>query len=138
MDQGTLGLFFADQSEPKPVSDLVLEAKGEVPAGTASQKFRAVTRLAADTDALALRVESQPGVKSIEVSARKPDGTTTVMLFDKNIRQAWPTPFIFKDPVSLPKGAELAVVAYYSNPGSRQEAGGIRLTVATSPKLATH
>ncbi len=137
VDQGTLGLFFADQAAPKPVSDLVLEAKGAVPAGTTSQKFRAVTRLTADTDALALRVESQPGVQSIEVSARKPDGTTTMMLFDKNIRQDWPTPFIFKDPVSLPKGAELAVVAYYSNGGAMPQAGGIRLTVATSPKLTS-
>jgi hypothetical protein len=138
VDRGTLGLFFADRPAPKPISDLVLEAKGEVPAGTASQRVRAVTRLAADTDALALRVESQPGVQSIEVSARKLDGTTIVMLFDKNIRQDWPTPFIFKDPVSLPKGAELAVVAYYSNSGVMPEHGGIRLTVATSPKLTPH
>jgi hypothetical protein len=119
-DVGTLGLFFADQPSAKPVSDLVLEAKGEGP------KLRAVTKLTADANALAIRVESQPGVQSIEVSARKPDGTTEVMLFDKNIRPDWPTPYIFKNPVPLPRGSELSVVAYYSN------SGGIRVTVATS------
>ena len=119
-DQGTLGLFFADQPSPKVVSDLVLEAKGE------TKRLRAVTRLAADAEALALRVESQPGVQSVEVSARKPDGTTEVMLFEKNVRADWPTPYIFKNPVLLPRGSELSVVAYYAN------SGGIRVTVATS------
>ncbi len=119
-DAGTLGLFFADQRSSKPVSDLVLEA-------TASQKVRASKHLTADVDALALRVESQPGVQSIEVSARKPNGTTEVMLFDKNIRADWPTPYIFKDPVLLPRGSDLAVVGHY--PG----AGGIRLTVTSRP-----
>lgn len=118
-DGGTLGLYFADEPSPKPVADLVLEANG-------MQRLRASTKLTADTDALALRVESQPGVQSIEVSARKPDGTTEVMLFDKNVRADWPTPYIFKDPVPLPRGTELSVVAYYA------KSGGIRVTVATS------
>ena len=119
-DAGTLGLFFADQASSKPVSDLVLEA-------TASQKVRASKHLTADIDALALRVESQPGVQSVEISARKPNGTTEVMLFDKNIRPDWPTPYIFKEPVLLPRGSDLAVVAYY------QGAGGIRVTVTSQP-----
>lgn len=59
-EHGTLGLFFADQPVPNMVSDIVLEAKN--PAG---QKFRAATRLAADTYALALRPELSDGVKSI-------------------------------------------------------------------------
>jgi len=116
-NRGTLGLFFAAQPSPKPVSDLALEAKGE------TKRLRAATRLTADTETLALRVESQPGVQSIEVSARKPDGTTEVMLFDKNIRPDWPTPYIFKNPVPLPRGSELSVIAYY------EHGGGVRLSV---------
>ena len=100
--QGTLGLFFADQPSPKPVSDLVLEAKGEVPAGAPAQKFRAVTRLTAETHILALRPDAMPGITSIEVSARKPDGGTTVLLFARDFQMDWPTPYIFKEPVALP------------------------------------
>jgi hypothetical protein len=37
-----------------------------------------------------------------------------------------------------PLGPNFAVVAYYSNAGARPEAAGIRLTVATSPKLTPH
>ena len=123
-------MFFADQPSPELVSDLVLEAKGEVPAGSASQKFRAATRLAADSYALALRPEIQPGVKSVEVSARRPDGGTEVMLFAKDFSIDWPAPYIFKDPVSLSKGTELSVTAYYANAGSAPQNAGIRLTVS--------
>jgi len=138
VDQGTLGLFFASEPSPKPVSDVVLEAKGEVPDGATSKKFRAAAGIGMDTDVLALRVESQPGVQSVEVSARKPDGTTEVMLFEKNIRVDWPTPYIYKDVVSLPRGTELSVVAYYANAGPASLTGGVRLTATTSQKSPSH
>jgi len=92
-DQGTLGLFFADQSA-ELVSDVVLESK---------------TRLAADTYVVALKPEIQPGIKSIEVSARRPDGSTEVLLFAKDIPSDWPTPYILKQPVRLPRGTVLSV-----------------------------
>ena len=37
----------------------------------------------------------------------------------------WPTPYLFKDPVVLPKGTELSATAYYVDKG-----GGIRVTVS--------
>jgi hypothetical protein len=137
-EHATLGLFFADEPAPRLVTDLVLEAKGEIAASAASQKFRAGARLTSNIDALALRIESQPGVRSIEVSARKSDGTTTVMLFEKNIRADWPTPYIFKDPVPLPAGAEVFAVAYYANTSNLPQTGGIRVTVTTSQKSPSH
>jgi hypothetical protein len=129
-DQGTLGLFFADQPSPNLVSDVVLEAKGEVPAGAVAQKFRAVTRLASETHVLALRPETMSGIKSIEVSARKPDGGTEVMLYAKELPMDWPTPYIFKEPVALPAGTELSVTAYFANAEAAPQSRGIRLTVS--------
>jgi hypothetical protein len=129
LDRGTLGLFFADKPAPNTVSNLVLEGKADPSATAASQKFRAESRLAADTYALALRPEILPGVKSIEVSARKPDGGTEILLFAKDIPVDWPTPYVFKEPVLLRRGTVLSVTAYYA------QAGGIRLTVLTAPFL---
>lgn len=120
LEQGALGLFFADPSSPDVVSDLVLETKG-----AAAQKFHAQTKLAAGTTVLALRTEIPPGVKSIEVSARRPDGSTEVLLFAKDFPVDWPAPYIFKNPVVLPKGTELSVAAYSVDTG-----GGIRVTVS--------
>jgi len=129
-DQGTLGLSFAKEPAAHIISDLVLESKGELLPGTAEQRFRAATRLTANTLAIALRPEFYPGIQSLEVSARKPDGTTEVMLFLKDIRLDWPTPYLFKVPVALPKGTDLFTAAYYSNPGTKPLPAGIRLTLS--------
>jgi hypothetical protein len=119
-------LYFAEAAAADAVSDLVLEAKGAAQGG-GLQKIRAATRIAANTYAVALRPEVQAGVQSIEVSMRKPDGTTEVMLFVKNIRLDWPTPYVFKEPVLMPKGSELAVTAY-GNAGAASQS--VRLTVS--------
>ena len=79
---------------------------------------------------IALRPEVFPGVKSIEVSARKPDGGIDVLLFAKDLQLDWPTPYIFKEPVALRAGTELSVTAYYANQAATAQRGGIRLTVS--------
>lgn len=136
VDQGTLGLTFAKTPPAAQVSDTVLEAKGVVPAGASGQKFRAVAHLTAQTNALALRIESMAGVKSIEVSARKPGGGTEVLLFAKDFQPDWPTPFIFKNPVVLPAGTDLSVISYVANPGASAQTGGVRVTLSAIRKTA--
>jgi hypothetical protein len=135
-DRGNLGLSFA-AAATLPVSDVVLEAEGEVPAGAPAQRLRAVTRLTAETHVLALRSETMAGVKSIEVSARKPDGVTEVMLFAKDFQTDWPTPYIYKEPVVLPSGTDLSVIAYFTNSGAMPQPCGIRLTASVYRKAGT-
>ena len=129
-DQGSLGLFFADQPTTSSVKDLVLEAKGAVPAGASTQRFRAQTRLATPVTALALRPEIVAEATSIEVSVRKADGGTEVLLFAKDIQPEWPTPYIFKAPIRLPAGSLLSVTAYFKNSTAAARAGGVRLTIS--------
>jgi hypothetical protein len=112
------------------VSDLTLEAHGEVPAGATSQRFRSETRLADDTYVIALRPEISPGVKSIEVSARKPDGGTEVLLFAKDFPADWPSPYILKTPLAIPRGSRLSATAYWGNDGGIAQPGGFRLTIS--------
>jgi len=107
VERGRLGLSFADKPTPSAISDLVIDAK----AG-AGDRFRAETKLAADARAIALRLEMASGVKSVEVSARRLDGGTDVLLFAKGFSQDWPTPYIFKEPVLLRRGTVLSVTAY--------------------------
>jgi len=106
VDQGTLGLFFADSARSAAVSDVTLTAKPSGP-----QKLRSELKLDADTEVLALRPEIIDGLDSLEVSSRRPDGGTDVLLFAKDFSVDWPMPFIFKDPVSLRKGTILSVTA---------------------------
>jgi hypothetical protein len=136
VDRGTLGLFFAEQARPTAASDLVIEAEGEVPEGATARRVRAATRLTSDSCVLAMRPEAGPGVTTIEVSARRPDGGTEVLLFAKDIPLDWPTPYILKEPVLLRRGTDLSVTVYYANPAARSRAGGVRLTVSRYTKAA--
>jgi len=109
VDQGTLGLYFADSGKAALVSDLTLTSKPMGTNGPSARKLHAEIRLAAETDVLALRPEILRGVDSIEVSSRRPDGGTDMLLFAKHLAVDWPAPFIFKDPVVLQRGAILSV-----------------------------
>jgi len=97
---GSLGLYFADRPSQRVVSSLTVSAP---------------TKLDADTNILALEPQVRPGLRSVEVAARAPDGTTRVLLFARNIPTAWPTPYIFRQPVALPKGTEITVTGHSSS-----------------------
>jgi hypothetical protein len=117
VEHGTLGLFFADKPAPNTLSDLVIDAK----TASRADRFRAEVTLPADMHAAALRIEPAAGLKSVEVSERRADGTTQVLLFAKDLPADWPTPYIFKDPLLLRRGSVLSVTAY---------SGPVRLTVS--------
>jgi len=116
VERGTIGLFFADRPVSKTVADLLLETKRSV-----GERFRAEVKLAADAYVIALRPEISSEVKSIEVSGRRPDGGTDVLLFAKDIPQDWPTPYILKEAVLLRRGTVLSVTSY---------GGAVKLTVS--------
>jgi hypothetical protein len=60
---------------------------------------------------MALNLELTSGVSSIEVTARRPDGGTDIILFARDFRLDWPAPFIFKEPILLRRGTVLTVNA---------------------------
>jgi hypothetical protein len=139
VDRGAVGLVFADADSPplQAPTDLVLEATGDVPAGVTARRFRAQTVLASDTALLAMRPEVVPGITSVEVSARRQDGGTDILLFEKDIPLDWPTPFVFADPVILRRGTTLSVAAYYANTGTAPAPASVRVTLSGySPLLA--
>ena len=108
VEQGILGLFFADKPTPSTMSDVVIEPKPDA----SGNRYRAEVRLPADIHAVALRPEITVGVKSVEVSARRVDGGTDVLLFAKDFTPDWPTPYIFKEPVVLRRGTVVSVTSY--------------------------
>jgi len=128
--RGTFGLFFADSAANNIVSDLVLESKSAVAAPGQTLKVRAEQRLKNDIYAIALRPELSPGAKSLEVSVHKPDGGTEVLLFAKDFPVDWPSPYILKEPVMIPRASLLTVTAYYADAGDASRPGGFRLTIA--------
>lgn len=114
-DRGTLGLFFADRAATRPASDVVVVAE------------RPAVRLPADTYAWALQPQFDAGATSIEVTARRPDGGTDILLFARNLSTEWPTPYILKEPRLLRRGTELSVVA---REGSAAASRPVRVTLS--------
>jgi Cu/Ag efflux protein CusF/cytochrome c5 len=109
VDQGSLGLYYSGQSSQRVVSPLVIQAK---PAD--SRRLIGTVKLSGDTNILALEPELRAGVQSIEVAAKAPGGMRQVLLFARDIPIEWPTPYVYRRPVSLPKGTELSVIEHYS------------------------
>jgi mono/diheme cytochrome c family protein len=134
VDRGRIGLFFSDDSSAKSVSDVVVTAR---PASDATGGLGSARRLhgestvASDTALLALRPDLVAGLTSVEVAAHRADGGTDVLLFAKDVPQAWPTPYIFKDPVVVRRGTRLSVTAYVQDASAPSD--GVRVTVSGYP-----
>jgi hypothetical protein len=55
----------------------------------------------------------QQGARSLELKLVRPDGSREVLLWVKNFRQDWQTPYVFRQPVMLPAGSVLKATAYF-------------------------
>ena len=126
IEQGSLGLYFADAPSAREISSLVLEPAG-TPAGAAAPRLSSTRKLDTDVNLMAFQPQIGPGLLSIEVAAKMPDGTRQVLLFARDIPPQWPTPYVFSAPVALAKGTELSVVEHFS--GDTPSAG--RATAVT-------
>ena len=127
VDAGTLGVFFAAPRSSSPGSripdpgvraatDLVLDARGPAE----SRALKATSRLAGDTRVWAIQPEIVPGLSSLAVSARRPDGGTDVLLALTEPSVEWPTPYLLETPRLLARGTEIFVVARFSTGQPRQ------------------
>jgi len=115
-DRGTLGVFFAKSPARESATDLVIDARATPSRGDASLNSR--TRITADTTVWAIQPEIVAGLVSLEVSARRPDGGTDVLLALTEPSPDWPTPYLLKTPKPLNRGSELFVVARSKTPQS--------------------
>jgi len=72
-----------------------------------------------ETSALqALWIDPAEGVTSVEVSAYLPDGSVRPLLWLREPSARWPSPYVYDDPVPLPRGARLRVTAYVASDGT--------------------
>jgi hypothetical protein len=61
---------------------------------------------------VSMRPELPEGTRSLEIKLMRPDGSRNVLLWVKDARQLWPTPYVFRKPVPLSAGSVLQAVAY--------------------------
>ena len=111
-DRSTLGIFFVSNPESrtpnpeiKPATDLVVENR---------------VRLSNDMRVWAIQPEDVASLSRLEVSARRPDGGTDVLLALTDPPAEWPTPYLLKTPRLLSRGTEVFVVARSAKAPARQ------------------
>ena len=113
VDRGILGLYFTGAPSSREVSNLALEPTATAPVAAQSTTWSSTRKLDQDLNILAFQPRLGPGLKSIEIAARMPDGSRQVLLYARDIPTQWPTPYVFSTPVALGKGTELSVVEHY-------------------------
>src|SRR5215469_4022647 len=131
-DQGSLGLYFTSEAPQRALTSVELEALPTQSTTAAdSRKLLASRTLEQDLNILSVQPHLLPGIQSIELSARKPDGATQILLFAREIPLDWPTPYVFRRAVSLVKGTRLSVVEHFAG-GTALPASGIPVTLSAS------
>jgi hypothetical protein len=106
VDRGELGLHFEDRPTAATSADLVLQ-----PSSDTRGAMRATVPVTSDMRIWALRPDIDGDVASLEVTARRPDGGTDILLYARDVSAQWPTPFILKKPLQLRRGTRLSFVA---------------------------
>lgn len=134
---GEVGLYFAEQKPAQVASALEISAPPvTVAAGKSGERVRTELTLKAATSAAALWPSLGAGAKSVEVTAILPDGVVESLLWLKDYRADWPSPYVFKEPVTLPAGTRLVVTAFYDNTaGAPLRAQPLLSVTAFPPRL---
>ncbi|MBI3050489.1 MAG: hypothetical protein HYY76_19515 [Acidobacteria bacterium] len=119
VDTPTLALYTTPEPPMRRASTAVVRASA-----ASGDPLRLSGRLVLPraTTLFALRPEMQQGGRTYEVTALLPDGSREVLLRVQRFRFDWQTPFIFRQPVSLPAGSVLEATAEYEEsaaPASR-------------------
>jgi hypothetical protein len=68
-----------------------------------------------DAGAIAIRPHVNPLISSLQATAYRPDGTQEVLIWARGYQFDWQPTYHFKQPVSLPKGTRIEVIAYFDN-----------------------
>jgi hypothetical protein len=101
-DRSSIDVSFAPETAKGRIADVLIEA---------GQDGRGRVKLQAATSVWAMHPEMVDGVSSMEVRAERPDGSTEVLLWIPTARADWPLALVMQEPVTLPAGTTIALVA---------------------------
>ena len=103
-----LGLYFT-KAPAQPVSTLALTGDRL----SAEGRMRTELALESERTLVGVRVDMSSGAKSLELKAKRPDGSVEPLLWIKDFRQDWQAPYEFRSPVPLPRGSVLVATGFF-------------------------
>ncbi|MGE0464455.1 MAG: hypothetical protein AB7Q16_24060 [Vicinamibacterales bacterium] len=137
-DTSEVGLYVDDTASGAAATTMVLEAAAtDLPAGAGPTRIRAEVVLDAATGLQAVYPRLGAAARSLELTAHLPDGSVRPLLWLRDYRTDWPSPYVYTDPVTLPGGTRLVMTAYEANPGDAAVKVQPRLELVRVPPTAT-
>ena len=101
-------------------------------------RMRSELSLTADQALVGVRVDMSTGAKSLELKAMRPDGSVEPLLWIKEFRSDWQSPYVFRSPVPLPRGSVIVATAFFdpasAAPRLRVAVNGTRPTMPSNSR----
>jgi len=115
-DLSRVGLYFAKEQPKKQVREIAITNPDAVIAvGSEPHQIKVAFTTQEDGEAIAIRPRANPLMVSFQATAFRPDGTEEVLIWTRGYRFDWQQTYYFRQPVRLPKGTRVEVIAYFNN-----------------------
>jgi hypothetical protein len=121
MERPQIGLYFAPAGNPRPLRNIVVQSTSVESRTPALKRLKADFTVPDDLGLFELLPDMAAGARSLEVKARKPDGSLQVLLWAKRLRREWQTSYVFPQPFVVPKGSVLQAIGYFNVTAGSEE-----------------
>lgn len=115
-DRSKVGLYFTKEPNPTPVfHNIAINAWFRIPPGAERHEVKAAWQAQLDTTLIGITPHMHLLGKEMKVTATFPDGKQQSLIWIKNWDFNWQDTYHYKEPIKIPKGTRIEVVAYYDN-----------------------
>ncbi|HLF83123.1 MAG TPA: hypothetical protein VI837_02995 [Blastocatellia bacterium] len=121
-DVSAVGLYIAKTPPPRLLQEIAItNADAIIPATAEPYPLKVSFTTQSDTQAIAIRPRVHPLVVSLQATAYRPDGSEEVLIWTRRYQLDWEPTYHFRQPVPLPKGTRVDVIAYFDNSEENQK-----------------
>jgi len=136
-DTSEVGLYLGEAGTTAVAGVLSMQAAAlDLAAGASPTRTRGELVLDESTAIYAVWPELGPGAASLELTAFLPGGGVRPLLWLRDYRNDWPSPYVYTDAVPLPRGTRLVMTAYIANPGEAAVKSQPRVRLVRVPPTA--
>jgi hypothetical protein len=130
VDRSAVDVFFAQATATRHIEDVVLETMpAPQRAGQSTNRVRGSRTLSQATSIWAIHPMAGGSASSMEVRTERPDGSSEVLMWIPKVRSEWPLALVMQQPIVLPAGSTISLVAETSGAARLGSAPHVTLSV---------
>ena len=124
-DHSEVDVVFAPDTAQRSIGDVTVEAAADRSSG----RMRGTMKLSQATTLWAAHPEFDPSITSMELRAERPDKSVEVLLWMPTPNPDWPVALVMQEPVNLPAGTTISLVAETKDQVATGSAASMTLSV---------